>query len=230
MNSRDSILARIREALRQPAPLPGRHTPGAPAHPAPSPATFRACLPRVGPDWDEQCHLFAQNAASLRADFKRVPSAQAAGAELRRLAAEEGWKRLATQDSPLTTAATQGLGVELFRADQPHTSAGLEACDAGLSLCEALIAQTGSVLVSSRTCGGRGLSVLPHHHVVLATASQLLPDLGAAFDLLRRQYDGNYPSMMSFITGPSRTGDIERILVLGAHGPKKLTILMIEES
>jgi L-lactate dehydrogenase complex protein LldG len=42
--------------------------------------------------------------------------------------------------------------------------------------------------------------------------------------LVRQRYGGNFPSMISFITGPSRTGDIERILVLGAHGPKQLTI------
>ena len=83
----------------------------------------------------------------------------------------------------------------------------------------ALIAQAGSVLVSSRSSGGRALSVLPPHHIVLARREQLLPDLPAAFALLRNKYASDYPSLISFITGPSRTGDIERILVLGAHGP-----------
>jgi L-lactate dehydrogenase complex protein LldG len=67
--------------------------------------------------------------------------------------------------------------------------------------------------------------VLPPHHVVLARREQLVPDLPAAFALVKSKHGAAYPSMISFITGPSRTGDIERILVLGAHGPKKLTIL-----
>jgi L-lactate dehydrogenase complex protein LldG len=54
-----------------------------------------------------------------------------------------------------------------------------------------------------------------------------LPDLSAAFALLQEKYAENYPTMISFITGPSRTGDIERILVLGAHGPKRLTIFCL---
>ena len=52
-------------------------------------------------------------------------------------------------------------------------------------------------------------------------------DLPAAFALIKQTYGTNQPSMISFITGPSRTGDIERILVLGAHGPKKLTVLLL---
>ena len=107
--------------------------------------------------------------------------------------------------------------------------AELETCDAGITQCDALIAQTGSVLVTSRSAGGRGLSVLPPHHVVLARTEQLLGGMEEAFALVRRLYAANWPSMMSFITGPSRTGDIERILVLGAHGPKKLTVLCVSQ-
>lgn len=54
-----------------------------------------------------------------------------------------------------------------------------------------------------------------------------MPDLQAAFDLLYARYGTNYPSFATFITGPSRTGDIELILVLGAHGPRNLTVILI---
>jgi L-lactate dehydrogenase complex protein LldG len=105
----------------------------------------------------------------------------------------------------------------------------LEACDAGITGCDALIAQTGSILVSSATCGGRSLSVLPPVHVVVAVPEQIVATLADAFDALRERHGSSFPSMLSFITGPSRTGDIERILVLGAHGPKELFVILVED-
>ncbi len=97
----------------------------------------------------------------------------------------------------------------------------------GFTACDALISQTGSILLTAHSAGGRALSVLPPHHVVVAQVNQLVPDLPAAFELLSARYGKNYPSFMTFITGPSRTGDIERILVLGAHGPKNLTVILL---
>ena len=144
-----------------------------------------------------------------------------------RLRDSENWKRAACHSGGLTDATCPALNIPLLRTGRPYEVQGLEACDAGITECDALIAQTGSVLVTSRSAGGRALSVLPPHHVVLARREQMLPDLTAAFDLLKRKYAENYQSFISFITGPSRTGDIERILVLGAHGPKKLTILCL---
>jgi L-lactate dehydrogenase complex protein LldG len=64
-------------------------------------------------------------------------------------------------------------------------------------------------------------------HVVVATADQVVPTLADALDAARGRHAGRLPSMLSFITGPSRTGDIERILVLGAHGPKELFVLLV---
>ena len=103
----------------------------------------------------------------------------------------------------------------------------LETADAGLTECESLVAQTGSVCVTSLSSGGRALSVLPPHHLVIARRGQLLADLAAAYEDLAIKYASGYPSFISLISGPSRTGDIERILVLGAHGPKKLTVLLV---
>jgi len=139
----------------------------------------------------------------------------------------EGWQRVAGQSGDLANAICPVLNLPLLRTDKAYDVNELEACDVGISECDALIAQTGSVLVTNRSAGGRALSVLPPHHVVLAQREQLVADLPAAFELLKLKYASNYPSMISFITGPSRTGDIERILVLGAHGPKRLTIFCL---
>jgi L-lactate dehydrogenase complex protein LldG len=144
------------------------------------------------------------------------------------IAREEGWKSVATHDFSLGSAAVPALGLPVLRTDVAYETAALEACDAGISGCECLVAQTGGILVTSASAGGRALSVLPPHHVVIATESQLVGDLVDAFSLLRARYP-EIPSFLSFITGPSRTGDIERILVLGAHGPKKLTVLLVAE-
>jgi L-lactate utilization protein LutC len=96
--------------------------------------------------------------------------------------------------------------------------------EVGVTGCDCLIAQTGSIVVSTRSAGGRALSVLPAIHVVRARRDQIVADLPAALAWLRRRYDGHWPSAISVITGPSRTADIEKILVMGAHGPKRLLL------
>jgi len=225
MNEHD-ILARIREALAVPAPVPGDgHGTACPTPIPPSPADQRRVLPPVGQSFDEQLALFRKNAAELRAGFRLLKDLDALAAELKKLCAEERWQRAASHGGELTGAACRALGLPVLLTDQPFDKRELAGCDVGLSACDALVAQTGSVVVTSRSAGGRALSVLPPHHVVLARREQLVPDLPAAFALLKSKYGAGYPSMISFITGPSRTGDIERILVLGAHGPKQLTIL-----
>ena len=116
-----------------------------------------------------------------------------------------------------------------MRTDKGYAIDDLESCDAGVTGCEVLVAQTGGIMVSVGSSGGRALSVLPPHHVVIARASQMVPDLTSAFEHVKKRYGKMFPSFLSFITGPSRTGDIERILVLGAHGPKRLTVLLLED-
>lgn len=228
MNAKDEILGRIREALQTTAPRPGTHDANHPAkQPLPGPEDFRKVAPAVSSVYEEQRSLFAKYSEMLKTEFKAVPTAEAAAEEIRKLATAGQWKRIATHYGPVTDSVCKNSGPELFYTDKPYAVADLEACDAGVTGCECLVAQTGSVMISSRSCGGRALSVLPPHHIVVATHDQLLPDLSAAYALMRKKYDGNFPSCMSFITGPSRTGDIERILVLGAHGPKRLTVLLI---
>ena len=228
MSEQSKILARIREGLKSPAPFPGsEHTAIPPTSPLPSLGALRAWLPPVGAKFEQRLALFSRNAADLKTEFHLEDTWAKVSVNLLKLRELEGWKRVGSHAGELTDLACRTLELPVCRTDQTYLTSELETCDVCLTECDALIAQTGSVLLTSRSAGGRALSVLPPHHVVLARREQLIADLSEAFALLKKKYNGDYPSFISFITGPSRTGDIERILVLGAHGPKKLTIFLL---
>lgn len=94
--------------------------------------------------------------------------------------------------------------------------------------CELLVSRLGSIMVSSRN--GRKVNIASESLVVIASTNQLVDNLAEAFDFLQKKYQGKVPSMISFITGPSRTADIEKTLVMGAHGPKNLFLILVESS
>lgn len=247
--SKDAILRRIREALQEPAPLRHlashhHHSPAnlAPhsqqgTHPdttsGPRPRDPEKWLPPVPEDPAGQLELFCRLSKDLKTNVILCSSPEAASRELAALAREEAWRTIFTHRGTLTQAICPHLedaGVSLRSTDSGYEKDDLEAADAGITECEALVAQTGSILVSSSSSGGRVLSVLVPHHIVLATTSQITRDLAAALRRLRQNHDNLLPRWFSFITGPSRTGDIERILVLGAHGPKRLTVLLVNDA
>ena len=148
------------------------------------------------------------------------------GETLAGLAQVHGWERPAIHEAQLARwAIAHGDWAKdvVVWGEEPVTPEVLEQCDVGITTCAALVAQTGSVLLDTECAGGRTLSILPPHHVVVARREQLVADLPAAMALVHAG-----ASMVSLHTGPSRTGDIERILVLGAHGPKKLTVVVVE--
>ncbi len=103
-----------------------------------------------------------------------------------------------------------------------------EEMEIGFTSCELLIARTGSIIVSSSGDSGRRMNVFPPIHVVIANASQVVEDLAEGFKKLTKKYSNNLPSLISTITGASRTADIEKTLVMGAHGPKELIIFLNE--
>ena len=100
----------------------------------------------------------------------------------------------------------------------------------GVTLCENLIARTGSVIISSKQTSGRRLPVFPDTHIVLAYTSQLVLEIKDALQNIKLKYGAQLPSMISAITGPSRTADIEKTLVQGAHGPKEIFVFLIDDS
>ena len=101
--------------------------------------------------------------------------------------------------------------------------------EAGITRAEFLIARLGSIMITSKQTSGRRLNVFPPVHIVIAYTSQLVYDLKDAFDGIKKKYKDQLPSMISIITGPSRTADIEKTLVLGAHGPKKLFVFLVND-
>lgn len=109
-----------------------------------------------------------------------------------------------------------------FSFDENH----FDAMQAGITGCEFLVARTGSVLVSSASQSGRQLNVFPPIHIVLAHVSQLVNYLDEALVAIQQKYGNHLPSIISTITGPSRTADIEKTLVLGAHGPKEFVVFL----
>jgi L-lactate dehydrogenase complex protein LldG len=127
---------------------------------------------------------------------------------------------LFSRDKTITKKLHQaGIPVEDDDAVFLHISAGV-------TFCELLVARTGSVVVSMTGGSGRQMYVFPPVHIILAKGSQLVGYPGDALELLQQRYGGNMPSALTFITGPSRTADIEKTLVLGAHGPKELIIFV----
>ncbi|MFO7722207.1 MAG: LUD domain-containing protein [Bacteroidales bacterium] len=100
----------------------------------------------------------------------------------------------------------------------------------GLSFCESLVARLGTVVMSAVATDGRRMIVHPEIQLIIAYASQVFADLKDAIEDLSIRYGDSMPSMVTFVTGPSRTADIEKTLVMGAHGPKQLFVFMIDDS
>lgn len=99
--------------------------------------------------------------------------------------------------------------------------------DASITTCDALVARTGAVLLSSNTASGRSLSIVPPVHIVIATSNQVVYNIKEVLNLQTARED-QWPSMLCFTSTNSRTADIEKTLVNGAHGPKELYVFFLE--
>lgn len=109
---------------------------------------------------------------------------------------------------------------------QPHAADGQLV---SITPCERLISETGSIMISDTVAGGRDVISMAEIHIVLGFASQVRTNLKAAFHDMKKKYPNGMPPLLTTITGPSRTADIEKTLVKGAHGPKELIVFMIDD-
>ncbi|GAA4367035.1 lactate utilization protein C [Hymenobacter saemangeumensis] len=208
--SREAILARIRQGLQQPAPLPVRPDFEQPVHPPLSSddkvVAFAESFQRVGGEF-----YYCESLPHLAAQLASFQQRQQLGPPI-------VWE-------PALQELLRRAGLK-YVADE---TGFIEQADLGMTSCEALVARTGSVLVSAASASGRRLSVYPDQHLVLARPSQVVAEIGEALQVVQQRYGSKPPSMVSLTTGPSRTADIEKTLVLGAHGPRRIALFLLEE-
>jgi L-lactate dehydrogenase complex protein LldG len=206
--SREAILARIREGLRTPAP------------PLEEAGAQGPMFEPVG----NPLERFQQEAkANLMECLMTATAAESAMALARVLSSLPGGEVFAQDDPALRRMiAASGTARRLRWSSQ---GAPAESSQATLTLADALVAQTGSIFVSA-SCGGRGASVVAPCHIVYAMTGQLVPDLATALRNATAEGRLDKNSFACMISGSSRTADIEKILVQGAHGPMRLVVIL----
>lgn len=97
----------------------------------------------------------------------------------------------------------------------------------GITGCFCAVAETGTLMMCSSPATPAAVSLLPETHIAIVHATRILPYMEDAWDLARKEL-GTLPRAVNFISGPSRTGDIEQTIVLGAHGPYRVHLVIVE--
>jgi L-lactate dehydrogenase complex protein LldG len=209
--TKEIVLRRVREALAKSAPfLP------------PTPDFTSPLYPAV--PIEDMSILFAENFIRNAGVFIYCENQEDFFDQLYIYKKEQNLQHLYVWERNLQNALAHA-GIEF--SDNEETF--VRDAEASLTTCESLITRTGSILVSSANAGGRRLSIYPPTHIVVAQGSQLVPDIKDALQRVRDKYKENFPSMISMVSGPSRTADIEKTLVMGAHGPKQLVLFLIDD-
>jgi L-lactate dehydrogenase complex protein LldG len=198
--AKENILKKIRKALSNPVPLPFALSEG---------------TADVFPPLSEELAVsFAQTFTQLQGRFVFCASEANMHQQLTALIAQRQWTKIYCNEAPWEQAYSNTIA--------------LQSCDAAITGCEALVARTGSIVLTTAQAGGRTASVYAPVHICIAYTKQLHFDIKDALQWLKEKYTGNLPSFISFATGPSRTADIEKTLVTGVHGPKEVYLFLIE--
>ncbi|HRZ42407.1 MAG TPA: LUD domain-containing protein [Bacteroidales bacterium] len=166
---------------------------------------------------------FAQSFTAAGGVFFYCEDEKAMVMQLATLARERNWKSVFTFIPELVDI------LNLIKLNPVSDPALPDELQAGITFCESLIARTGTIVVSSFASSGRRMVVHPEAHIVIGYASQVVQDIQHALDDLKNRYGDALPSFISLITGPSRTADIEKTLVMGAHGPRELMLFFIDD-
>jgi L-lactate dehydrogenase complex protein LldG len=229
MNSaRDDILAGIRRGLGRgsvPAETAAELAERVAAHRRNLVPARATSLDRTG-----RVDLFVAMAEEVQTSVARVASADDVPGEVARyLAAENLPAELVMAPDP-SLAAIPWDQRPLLQIRHGRAEAG----DAvSLTPCLAAVAETGTLLLTSGPATPTTLNFLPDTHIVVLHAGQVVASYEDGWDLIRTRADGgpeSWPRTVNLITGPSRTGDIEQRIQLGAHGPRRLHVVLVEDA
>jgi L-lactate dehydrogenase complex protein LldG len=206
-SAKENILKKIRQALTHPVPVPFPQSEGASS-------VFQ-------PSHQELEVEFAENFTSLLGKFSFCFNDQELSEQLNTLTKTKGLASLYCQEEKLKTSLSKH-GFSHFNSTDVAT------CDAAITSCELLIARTGSILMTSAQASGRTVSVYAPIHICIAYTDQLVYDIKEGLQLMKEKYASNIPSLITLATGPSRTADIEKTLVVGVHGPREVYVFLVD--
>jgi L-lactate dehydrogenase complex protein LldG len=206
-SAKENILKKIRQALSQSTPIPFPQSEG--HHTVFQPAT-------QDPEIE-----FAEQFARLQGKFVFCVDHQELVAQLNTLIGARSWKKVYCREEKLKAT----LKDHLFDG---FAETELADCDAAVTTCELLVARTGSIVMSAAGPSGRTVSVYAPIHICIAYTDQLVYDIRDGLQLLKEKYHNHLPSLITFATGPSRTADIEKTLVVGVHGPKEVYLFLVD--
>lgn len=201
--ARNNILKKIRLALTHSTPIPFPK--------AEAPASV------VQPLQQDIVVEFAEQFTQLQGKFSFCSNEQEAIQQLYTLFIQNNWNKIFCNQEKWKLVIPQNIWTD-----------DIINCDASITNCEALVARTGSLVLSALN-SGRINSVYAPVHICIAYASQLQYDIKDALNYLKKKYDDKLPSLITFATGPSRTADIEKTLVVGVHGPKEVYCFLIDD-
>ena len=173
---------------------------------------------------------FATRAQNVAAKVFRVKTAREAQALILQIIKDNQAKKVvATKELLNATGALaddfKTMGIE-FYSEQSDIRRHADTCDVGIAKVEFAIAETGSVCEDSLAIEQRLATTLPPVSIVVMQSKNVVPDVETAFEIISQVFSRGY---ISFITGPSRTSDIERVLTIGVHGPSQFNVIAIDD-
>lgn len=165
---------------------------------------------------------FAEHFTGLQGKFSFCANNHELAAQLLQLIAARKWEKIFCKEVVICDLLKENGFDQSFSTD-------IASCDVSITGCEYLVARTGSMILSSAAVSGRTTSVYAPIHICLAKTNQLVYSIDQALLGMTEKYGINIPSMISLATGPSRTADIEKTLVVGVHGPKEVFCFLTDD-